>query len=586
MRRTPRLLVSAMAASALPILLFGSISLVSPSVASAAMSPTVTSVSPSSGSAGSLVFIHGSGLMGVTGVDFGTTPASFYFSLFGMVITFAPSGPSGKVPVTVTTSAGTSSNSTMATFQYPGPTTGGGGGGGGSNVPTVSAVAPNSGPSDGGTSVTITGTNLSGVTGVNFGASAGSSVMVMSPTSVMATSPAGSGTVDVTVTTPGGTSVASSADSFTYTTPSGPSYYGPGTPLVSNCATVGPDCSIDPKSVPGTTANQNIIAVAGADPTAGLGSFTPQGTQVTESYGPISIPAATSSAMGQDWNNPMTNLAVPCHNCYLTSLQANMTYTNGQDATLGSGAWFHHVVFLDNGHTDATCPSAIWNFLGVNGERFFASGDERTKMILPPGFGYYIGASDSWSMIYMLMNMNPQAINVDISLTATWVPASAALTPLRPVWLDVDQCGTSEVNLPNSGYNVLNYTWNVNVPGQLIGIAGHVHDGGINEYAVDNTQNNLLLCNSVASYTAAPSMSGMQGMQSMPIGAEVIDSMVECGGGILGGPPIATLNSGDQVSIHAVYDNNADAGSSDQGVMGIMIAFVIPQGATKGGTGS
>ena len=37
------------------------------------------------------------------------------------------------------------------------------------SAPTVTAVAPNSGPTTGGTSVTITGTNFTGVTGVKFG---------------------------------------------------------------------------------------------------------------------------------------------------------------------------------------------------------------------------------------------------------------------------------------------------------------------------------------------------------------------------------------------------------------------------------
>ena len=65
--------------------------------------------------------------------------------------------------------------------------------------------------------MTITGTNLTGATAVNFGANAATGHSVNSATSITATSPAGSaGTVDVTVTTPGGTSATSSADHFTY----------------------------------------------------------------------------------------------------------------------------------------------------------------------------------------------------------------------------------------------------------------------------------------------------------------------------------------------------------------------------------
>jgi uncharacterized protein affecting Mg2+/Co2+ transport len=88
-------------------------------------------------------------------------------------------------------------------------------------APTVTSVLPNSGLSIGGTSVTITGIGLTGVTSVMFGSTPATSVTVANAASadsqIIATAPAGSvGTVDVTVTTPVGTSAKSSADQFTY----------------------------------------------------------------------------------------------------------------------------------------------------------------------------------------------------------------------------------------------------------------------------------------------------------------------------------------------------------------------------------
>lgn len=67
-------------------------------------------------------------------------------------------------------------------------------------------ITPNQGSSGGGTPVTITGTGLTGTTAVRFGTRYATSVTNVSPTQVTAISPAGSGAVDVTVTTPGGTS--------------------------------------------------------------------------------------------------------------------------------------------------------------------------------------------------------------------------------------------------------------------------------------------------------------------------------------------------------------------------------------------
>jgi IPT/TIG domain/Regulator of chromosome condensation (RCC1) repeat/NHL repeat len=95
--------------------------------------------------------------------------------------------------------------------------------------PTVTAVSPREGAEVGGTAVTITGSEFSGATAVKFGASSATAFKVESPTSITAVSPAGSGKVDVTVTTPEGASVTSSADTFSYgfTSTSSLPYYSP-----------------------------------------------------------------------------------------------------------------------------------------------------------------------------------------------------------------------------------------------------------------------------------------------------------------------------------------------------------------------
>lgn len=92
------------------------------------------------------------------------------------------------------------------------------------NAPTVTGVSPASGPAAGGTNVTVTGTNFTGATVVNFGPSNPATFSVTNPTTIsVPSSPSGSGTVDVTVTTPCGTSAISAADEYTYN-----AYVGPG----------------------------------------------------------------------------------------------------------------------------------------------------------------------------------------------------------------------------------------------------------------------------------------------------------------------------------------------------------------------
>jgi hypothetical protein len=87
-------------------------------------------------------------------------------------------------------------------------------------APVLTKLAPKNGPAAGGTSVTITGTSFAGSVGVHFGAAAAAQVTVNSSTSITAVSPAGSvGTVDVTITTAGGTSAITNKDHFKYKKP-------------------------------------------------------------------------------------------------------------------------------------------------------------------------------------------------------------------------------------------------------------------------------------------------------------------------------------------------------------------------------
>jgi hypothetical protein len=172
--------------------------------------PTVTAVNPTSGlvAGGTIVAIAGTGLTGATAVMFGTTPATTYIvSSATSILAVSPAEAAGTVDITVTTPGGTSANSPADRYTYGVP------------APTVTAVNPTSGTFAGGTKVAITGTNFTGATVVRFG-TATASFAVLNATSIIATSPAGSvGTVDITVTTPGGTSSTSPADRYTYFVP-------------------------------------------------------------------------------------------------------------------------------------------------------------------------------------------------------------------------------------------------------------------------------------------------------------------------------------------------------------------------------
>jgi hypothetical protein len=174
--------------------------------------PAVTGVSPTSGpvGGGTTVTITGSGFTGATGVMFGTIPATNAAVVSDTTITaVSPAGTAGVSDVTVSTPSGTSSPVTADQFTYTSGAT-----------PAITAVSPASGPSTGGTTVTITGTGFTGATKVTFGGVAATSFTVNSATKITAVSPAGIvGVRTVRVTTPVGETPVVTADDFTYTSP-------------------------------------------------------------------------------------------------------------------------------------------------------------------------------------------------------------------------------------------------------------------------------------------------------------------------------------------------------------------------------
>jgi hypothetical protein len=86
-------------------------------------------------------------------------------------------------------------------------------------LPIVTSIAPTSGPTGGGTIVTITGTGLTGAIAVGFGASDATNIAVASDTQVIAVAPPGSSVANVTVVTPAGRSAINAAAQFSYAAP-------------------------------------------------------------------------------------------------------------------------------------------------------------------------------------------------------------------------------------------------------------------------------------------------------------------------------------------------------------------------------
>ncbi len=201
--------------------------------------PAVTSVSPPSGSTGggTAVTLSGSGFTGATIVTFGSAVASTFTVVSNTSLTVtSPVNTVGVVAVQVTGPTGTSAATTGSEFTYVPPP----------GLPVVSGVSPSSGPSAGGTVVTVTGTGFTGTSSVVFGNTVASSFTVVSDTSLTATSPhQAAGQINVHVVTPGGKSHTNSVDLFTYSAAAA-------TPAVS---------AVSPSS--GPAAGGTVVTVSG-----------------------------------------------------------------------------------------------------------------------------------------------------------------------------------------------------------------------------------------------------------------------------------------------------------------------------------
>jgi hypothetical protein len=171
--------------------------------------PTIQSVTPRAGAdtGGTNVTISGTDFGSATQVEFGSVSVPFTIRS-SQAITLVTPGPEpvGTVAVSVATPDGATPPDRVAVFTYA------------SRVPIVRTVGPPTGPI--GQLVTITGSRFAkkGST-VDFGSTPADSVTVKNGRTITADAPAGSGTVDVTVTDAQGTSSTSLADEFTYTAP-------------------------------------------------------------------------------------------------------------------------------------------------------------------------------------------------------------------------------------------------------------------------------------------------------------------------------------------------------------------------------
>jgi Stress up-regulated Nod 19 len=267
-------------------------------------------------------------------------------------------------------------------------------------------------------------------------------------------------------------------------------------------------------------------------------------------YGPFDIPAGTMEQPGMVHNKLKLAVQRPCVDCFVTSFTPDLVYPDGTRATMDSGAMLHHFVLTSQFNRDATCANT---WLGLAGERFFAAGDERTAIAFPAGYGYPVRWYDSWNLLVDLMNHSTSAKTVYVQVTYTYRPPWESVQRLKPVWLDIDQCGDSEYPIP-VGFSDTHRDWIATVAGRVVAAIGHLHGHGVAIETTNESRGGQSICKSIATLD--------------PTDIHRVLSMSTCTG-----DPVAEIGEGNIIRLHSMYQSSHAADD----VMGIMLLYIRPR---------
>jgi hypothetical protein len=361
--------------------------------------PTLTTLVPSSGpvAGGTTVVLTGTGLTGATAVTFGGTPAtSFTVNSDTQITAVAPAG-SGTVQVTVTTAGGVS-NGLVYTYVA---------------VPTLATVVPNVGPVAGGTTVVLTGTGLTGASAVTFGGTPATSFTVDSATQITAVAPAGTGTVQIAVTTVGGTS-----NGVAYTYVAVPT-------LATVVPNVGPVAGGTTVVLTGTGLTGASAVTFGGTPAT---SFTVNSaTQITAvaPAGSGTVQVTVTTAGGTSNGVGYTYVAVPA----LTTVLPNVGLEAGGTTVIVTG-------------TGLSTASAV-TFGGTPATSFTVNSDTQITAVAPAGTGTVQltvttagGVSNGVTYTYVAVpalttvvpNVGPASGGTTVVVTGTGLTGASAVT--------------------------------------------------------------------------------------------------------------------------------------------------------------
>ncbi len=195
----------------------------------------------------------------------------------------------------------------------------------------------------------------------------------------------------------------------------------------------------------------------------------------------------------------------PTQDGYMVRMAPNLHYARPDGSCCGGVPrvdviHLHHGVWLSDG-TAGLGEGNAYTFAGITFYPFMASGEEKTIFSFPKGYGYPIGAHDYWVLNYMIHDLTDKPARVyityDIDFVPMTSPLAAGITPVHPIWMDVEDHHIYPVfdvhrysgrngryTFPDMAHNPYGNGASLNAftvdhPGTLVGTAGHLHPGGL-----------------------------------------------------------------------------------------------------------
>lgn len=95
--------------------------------------------------------------------------------------------------------------------------------------------------------------------------------------------------------------------------------------------------------------------------------------------------------------------------------------------------------------------------------------------------GYQLNKDDSFRILVDLMNLNMEDRIVYFTVEYDFINGSmdkSKWMDLKPIWLDIDSCGLSEIPAPRDtgSFSIEGKPWVPNFEGDIVGLGGHLHD--------------------------------------------------------------------------------------------------------------